>query len=231
VTRNRHTRPLLLLYAVTFISLAGAASSQERLSLERMKADNCAAADVHGESYRPAYCDERCDPLLASASSASSCDETTVGTYQATLLVNTTCGALMNVFGLAQDVCVHPDWGPVSGDEPCSCAVDALGNITCPPCSDPSDTCFFLEDNSIPGVGGVAGGVCVPPCSNDIDCTGAFTADLTISGVDPSVDSSPATYISSGDFQSGPTTINSRDARACLAGIEVLLGQPCTSLP
>lgn len=70
-----------------------AAADDPRPSLERIEAANCAKADVDGDSYRPIYCEARCDcPVAAAAlAAADACGEAAPGHVQVTQTLSGSC--------------------------------------------------------------------------------------------------------------------------------------------
>jgi hypothetical protein len=207
---------------------------------------NCAKADVDGDSYRPAYCQGRCDciPDLAGGANAVSCDETSAGEFEIELrLTGLTC--LVGEFGVCTESPVLEDLpdlgrcncletaGPLGGNTLCvGPVIDGVPNPC--PFDSPEAIALGLSDSCFPihcvsnddGVSSSCEGLCFKPCATEADCS-----DVRVTAGLSGTNSDAFAPASCTNGRSAAVTINQPDAQECLAQAEASLGQACATLP
>jgi hypothetical protein len=201
-------RSIRVLFCLSLLS-AVSAEAQQRPSLSSLDAAQkrtnsamCAKADADGDSYRPFFCDPRCDclaPLLLQGS-PNICEESSPGVFDIAItgpptctngycvgVATGSCNASVNFCGPGQ-VCVASCFLTACTYR---CELPCTSDATCPP---------------IPGPIAKLSGVSEPDSPHAVNC------DVLLTPLDPATATS--------------TKINSNDALACLEQVETSTG-PC----
>jgi hypothetical protein len=168
---SRSSTSFALLAAALLLMIPGGAVGQERASLERLETWACAKADADGDSFRPGFCDPRCDCFSPTAiSSVSSCSETVPGTFEAEEDNPGTCGA----------ICEPAEW---LGGTITFCSDSSFASCPTDTCADPLEECLPVQGGS---------DACVREfeCTSDAQCNGGGPAhcenasSLPVCGID-----------------------------------------------
>jgi len=220
---------------LAFVALTPVRAQQPRHSFERVVAAMCAKADVDGDSYRPIFCDRRCD--CVNSSDASACVETSPGTFDITDAPAGACGdACVADPNSGWRVCASSSAKTCGSCDPgefcygaevpycarlCTTHADCTQPVTNGACNNGPVACATDADcvDGISQPGTCIGGTCaIADCNQASDCGG-----VTLSGVSVPDSSSPATCTRG----SVAAAINANDALECIAQVETAIGQAC----
>jgi len=208
VSAQAQTRPTLEDVESRVEVLEGQVTTLET-ELDEVRESACIAADVYGDTYRPAHCDARCDCIAGSITEVAACRVETTGPSTVYSVDKTSAGY----------ACVNLGFGP---DDSC---INTL--VTCVDnndCTAPYNRCYF--------------GTCVIPSFNCVDIGDCpflpptVTPDFwTLSTTTGAVDWDVATCNRADPVDPATFTTNHKDAVECVAQVEAQLGSSCTPAP